>query len=263
MKWIIDKAFYNKKYMFISNNKATWYRQYNSLKLTKDELFDCIKFLIDNIFISVSDVIFKQVIGIPMGTDYAPFLANLYVYALEFEFLDKLTKTNIVQARKFSNCFRYIDDLITFNNNELMDEYKYEIYPSALILNKENITNQQCSFLDIDIKINNNRIITNLYDKRDDFNFNVNTFAILSGNIHYKNSHGILISQLLRYAKVCCNLNFFINRAKLLIHKLTNQFFNHNLLIRKFNHFYDKYQHCISHYSNINRHNLINKIFNI
>ena len=64
---------------------------------------------------------YRQVIGIPMGTDCAPFLANLYLYTLEFDFLDKMTRKNIYIARKFSHSFRYIDDLIMLNNDELMN----------------------------------------------------------------------------------------------------------------------------------------------
>jgi hypothetical protein len=81
-----------------------------------------------------------------MGTDCAPFLANLYLYTLEFAFLDKMTKTNIYIARKFSDSFRYIDDLLTLNNDELMDKYMNEIYPKELILNKENRTNRVVLF---------------------------------------------------------------------------------------------------------------------
>ena len=62
-----------------------------------------------------------------MGTNCAPFLANLYLYALEFQFLEKLSKKDIFLARKFSNSYRYIDDLLMFNNDDLMNKYKYEI----------------------------------------------------------------------------------------------------------------------------------------
>ena len=101
---------------------------------------------------------FRQVIGIPMGTDCAPFLANLYLYALEFKFLDTLSKKNIRLARRFSNSFRYIDDLLMFNNDGIMDEYKYEIYPKELILNKENKNDKHCNFLDISMNIINTHI---------------------------------------------------------------------------------------------------------
>ena len=35
------------------------------------------------------DELFRQVIGIPMGTDCAPFLANLFLYSYECEWTEK------------------------------------------------------------------------------------------------------------------------------------------------------------------------------
>ena len=95
-------------------------------------------FLIDNSFIKVGNHIFKQIRGIPMGTSWSPFLANLYIYALEFDFLDKLTKSNIHEARKFRHMFRYIDDLLCLNNDKLLSKYIHDIYPEGLILNRTN-----------------------------------------------------------------------------------------------------------------------------
>ena len=85
--------------------------------------------MIDNIFINVGKYVFRQIIGIPMGTDCAPFLANLYLYALEFKYLEKITKTDIFLARKCSNSFRYIDDLLAFDNNNIINVVKSKIYP--------------------------------------------------------------------------------------------------------------------------------------
>ena len=45
--------------------------------ITEDRLVEQIKFLVDNIYIQVGNRIFRQTIGIPMGTDCAPLLANL------------------------------------------------------------------------------------------------------------------------------------------------------------------------------------------
>ena len=47
-----------------------------------------IEFLIDNIFVQFGGRLFRQVIGIPMGTNCAPLLADLFLYSYENEFLD-------------------------------------------------------------------------------------------------------------------------------------------------------------------------------
>ena len=252
--WVIKKAFYNKKYIYISKNNnidATWNRQKNSRNINETTLIKHITYLIDNIYICVNNNVFRQVIGIPMGTDCAPFLANLYLYALEYSFLENLTNTNINLARQFSNSYRYIDDLLTFNNYTLMDKYKHKIYPKELILNKENKKDDECNFLDINININNitQTITTKLYDKRNDFNFTVNNFPIMSSNILFDRTHGIIISQLLRYSKVCIKYNDFINVTQILINKLTNQYFNIQILKTQTSNFYDKYYHMIQKYN--------------
>ena len=247
LKWVVEKAFFTKHYIFVDDYGASWGKRYNAHKLDKNELLEYINFLIDNIYVTVGNDVFRQVIGIPMGTDCAPFLANLYLYALEFEFLEKLTKQDIRLARKFSKTFRYIDDLSMFNSDGLMDTYKTQIYP-LLILNNENKSDLKATILDLDLTIVNNHIISKIYDKRDDFNFDITVFPNLSGNVHYKRSHGVIISQLIRYTKACTNVQDFIYRSKTMIHTLYKQFFNKDMLKDKFSTFYDKHYHLIKKY---------------
>ena len=49
-----------------------------------------IDFLADNIFGKFGGCLFRQVTGISMGTNCAPLLADLFLYAYESEFLDSL-----------------------------------------------------------------------------------------------------------------------------------------------------------------------------
>jgi hypothetical protein len=51
-----------------------------------------LEFLIDNIFVSFGGTLSQQVVGIPMGTNCAPLLADLFLYSYESEFLQKLVK---------------------------------------------------------------------------------------------------------------------------------------------------------------------------
>ena len=57
--------------------------------INKDELINHVNWLIANIYVVCGDSMFKQVIGIPMGTDCAPFLANLFLFSYEYEWLTK------------------------------------------------------------------------------------------------------------------------------------------------------------------------------
>jgi hypothetical protein len=72
-----------------------------------------LEFLIDNISVSFGGTLFQQVVGIPMGTNCAPLLADLFLYSYESEFLQKLVKDKkIDEARAFNFIYRYIDDVI-------------------------------------------------------------------------------------------------------------------------------------------------------
>ena len=61
-----------------------------------------IEFLVDNIFVQFVGRVFQKTIGIPMGTNCAPFLADLFLYSYETDFLDGLLKQKQTQlAQKF------------------------------------------------------------------------------------------------------------------------------------------------------------------
>ena len=55
-----------------------------------------LEFLIDNIFVSLGGTPFQQVVGIPMGTNCAPPLSDLFLYSYELEFLQKLVKDKTI-----------------------------------------------------------------------------------------------------------------------------------------------------------------------
>ena len=84
-----------------------------------------IEFLVDNINIRFCGQLFQQVVGIPMGTNCAPLLADLFLYSYENEFLDKLIKEGKRKlARKFNLSYRYMEDFISFNNKRFKEAEK-------------------------------------------------------------------------------------------------------------------------------------------
>ena len=93
-----------------------------------------ISMLIDNIFVFFGGTLFRQVFGIPMGTNCAPLLADLFLYSYEYEseFLQKLVKDKkIHEARVFTFTYRYIDDVLSINNSRFA-EFLPLIYPPEL-----------------------------------------------------------------------------------------------------------------------------------
>ena len=151
-------------------------------------------------------------------------------------------------ARSFNLSYRYIDDLIVFNNRKFRDYVKY-IYPSELSVEKANKTDDLANYLDLTFTIdNNNRLSTKLYDKRDDFNFHIVNFPFMSSNIPSGPSYGVYISQLIRYARCCTYYEDFAYRHKLLVDRLLSQGYRVNRLRNSFNKFYGRYPDLIQKY---------------
>ena len=208
-----------------------------------------VEFLIDNIFVKFGGCLYRQVIGIPMGTNCAPVLADLFLYSYESEFLDNMIRGGHRKlARSFNLCYQYIDDLIVFNNKKFGD-YVNEIYPSQLTVEKANTSDDLANYLDLTFIIeSNNRLYTKLYDKRDDFDFHIVNFPFLSSNIPCSPSYGVYISQLIRYERCCSSYDDFGYRHKLLVDRLLSQGYEVKRLTNSFEKFYGRYPDLIGKY---------------
>ena len=110
--------------------------------------------------------------------------------------------TDIQLARKFSNSFRYIDDLGThgFDN---FDQYLPVIYPQTLEVKKSSNNRTKANFLDLNLQIDKDQNLEiAVYDKRDDFPFPIVNFSFLDSCIPRKPALGIYLN----HDKVCKNL---------------------------------------------------------
>ena len=149
IKSLIEEAFRVLYICITRRGKWFWSTECNHYNnITRTQLVDMVDYLIDNIFVCVGNKVFKQSIGIPMGTDCAPLLANLYLFYFEYKFLKNLMKNNLAKVRSFTYSFWYIDDLLTINNPCFENNVK-EIYPPELVLKKTTGSNNLCSYLDV------------------------------------------------------------------------------------------------------------------
>ena len=77
-----------------------------------------------------------------MGSDPAPFFANLFLFHYECLYMDRMRKAKDQGLRVKSFVFRFIDDLIAINNRGKFERLHKEIYPVELDLNKEAVQDQ-------------------------------------------------------------------------------------------------------------------------
>ena len=74
-----------------------------------------------------------------------------------------------------------------------------QIYPPELQLNKANTSDTEAPFLDLHLSISNGFVSSKIYDKRDEFDFEID-FPFLDGDVPRRPSYGIYISRLIRFA---------------------------------------------------------------
>ena len=294
---------------------------------------DALHYLLDNIFIRFGSKLYRQIVGIPMGTNCAPLVADLFLFCYErgsvvvdFLFIvtpivgvcncsmfcctllyvhssiaiilmgkreliallnlsswclvmvkrlflavprvclqfvivvfpdhthllffmlclpDNIQTDNI---KAFNSTSRYLDDLLNIDN-PYFEQMVGQIYPTELQLNKANSSDTEAWILDLNLSITNGIVSSKIYDKRDDFNFEIVNFPFIDGDVPCSPSYGVYISQLIRFARVCSNVDDFNNRNSFLTAKLLQQGYRYHKIRKAFSKFYHRHSELIVKYN--------------
>ena len=131
---LIERIFQSSPYLECNIQKCI----FTSVKPKKYHAWSCqnvcdaLTFLLDNIFIQFSTKLYRQVVGIPMGTNCAPLVADLFLFCYERDFMMSLSddkQADVIDA--FNTTFRYLDDILDINN-VYFDNMVSQMYPSEL-----------------------------------------------------------------------------------------------------------------------------------
>ena len=87
-----------------------------------------------------------------------------------------------------------------------------QIYPTELQLNKANYSDNEATILALNLSITNGIVSSKIYDKRDDFNFEIVNYPFLDGDAPQSLSYGVYISKPICFARVCSNVDDLKNR---------------------------------------------------
>ena len=83
--------------------RAYWSNVPSSLSfrhsITEEQFVAYVEYLIDNIYVSIGNRVYRQCVGIPMGTDCALLLANLFLFFYEYSYMRDLIKMDLVLAK--------------------------------------------------------------------------------------------------------------------------------------------------------------------
>ena len=102
-------------------------------------------------------------------------------------------------------------------------------------------------FWDLHLSISNGFVKTKIYNKRDDFDFDIVNFSFLDGDVTRSASYGVNISQLIRFARVSSHVDDFNTCNKVLTAKLLRQGYKYHKLRKAFSKFYRR--HLVSKYN--------------
>ena len=224
------------------------------------DMMEILEFILDNIFVKYGRKVFKQIVGIPIGLDSGQDIANLLLYSYESDYVDKTSKQDMVLARKFNLCFRYLDDLFVGNFSSFK-EHIYKIYPRELEIKPESNNTVEVSYLDLRIKSENGTLDFSIYDKRDDFNFQIVNFPFMDSCIPKKSALGVFFSQLIRYARINSNFQSFKDKSRGLVERLVGQGYKVEDLRRLSLRFYRERSNILLKYNLSNGNDFIKDLF--
>ena len=184
---LIGRTFYKKEsklYLACNDKKAFFtsadhYRGYHLWSC--QNVCDALSFLLDNIYIKFGTKLYKQIVGIPMGTNCAPLVADLFQFCHERDFMKALSSENQTDVIKaFNSTSRYLDDHLNIDH-PYFEGMVNQIYPPELQLNKAYTSYTAAPFLDLHLSISNGFVSSKIYDKRDDFDIVI--FLFLDGDV--------------------------------------------------------------------------------
>ena len=108
-------------------------------------MYEALTFLFDNIYIRFGSKLYRQIVGIPMGTNCAPLAADLFLFCYERDIMLSPSDDNLFEVIEIFNSISwYLDDLLNIDNT-LFDSMVNHIYPSELQLNKVNVSDTEAS----------------------------------------------------------------------------------------------------------------------
>ena len=99
------------------------------------------------------------------------------------------------------------------------------------------------------MSISNDIVSTKIYDKHDDFDFEIVNLPFLDGDVPCSTCYGVYISQLIRFARACSHVAGFNARNKLLTQNLLKEAYRCHKFRKTFSKFYRRYDDLLSKFN--------------
>ena len=145
----IERTLQSEGYPYFACNDRNAFLTWKKLKKCHawscQNICDALSFLLENIFIRSGTKLYRQVAGIPMGTNCAPLVADLFLFCYKSDFMMPFSadkQADVIDA--FNTTSRYLDDTLNIIS-VYFDNMLSQIYPSKLLLNKTNTSDTENS----------------------------------------------------------------------------------------------------------------------
>ncbi len=193
------------------------------------DLISWLDFLLDDLFLCFGHGVYRQCIGIPMGTNCAVCLANFYLFTYEFDFIKCLLKSNTcpVVLHRLSLVHRFVDDLFVPDFPDFVDfmylnqdSFGSGIYPKTSCELNCMSKGFSCNFLDLAVRQSPQGLSCDTFDKHSQPEY-AGIEMIRMPHVHFNISMtvklGVIKSQFYRFLRFCSCKKFFVFRMISLI----------------------------------------------
>ena len=191
----------NERQVFFTSEDTKRYKLWSC-----QNVCEALIYLLDNIYIRFGTKLYRQIVGIPMSTNCAPLVADLFLFCYERDFMTSLSDVKQAESiEAFKSTSRYLDDLLNIDN-PYFEGMVNRIYPPELQLNKANTADTEAPFLDLHLSISNG-FVSSVYK-----------FKTIIGRVDFSDQFRKII---VRYKRIGYNINIMRQSACLVFNPIT------------------------------------------
>jgi len=236
---IVDLCHKNAKtdYLFIDKDRIRYTTDLTKKNLWhKNDIKNLCKDILSSSFMTFASVDFITTRGTPQGSPISCDSASLALSWAEYKWL------SVNPLKKGQKLFRYVDDLLAVNIPNTMQLAK-EMYPSELTLNDTTVNNSEVNFLDLNMQIHQNRLLCKVYNKTDDYTFQITRYFHSTSNMPARMPYGVLEGQILRYIRLSTKMDDLWIRIKGIFTEYQNKGFSVTQITKSLIHALHNHEH--------------------
>ena len=200
-------------------------------------------------FVGFGSKLCGQVVGIPVGAGCAPLVVDLFLFCYGRDFVLSLSdnnQTGVFEA--FGPTSGCLSDWLNIDG-AYFEQKVGRVCSAGLQLGGANSSDTEAPFLDSNLSITHGIVSSKIYDKRDDFNFEIVGFPLLDGDVPRSPSYDVYVSQLIRFAGVCSGVGGFCSGGLLLAAELLKQGCGYHKIRKAFSKFCPRHSELVVKYN--------------